>query len=43
MAGLLALNVMWLLVMGEMGLMVAVVEETGSNVEGWTVVEEDHR
>lgn len=34
MLGLLALDVVGLLEMGEMGWMVAVVEETGSYVEG---------
>lgn len=41
--GLSVLNVVWLLVMSETGLMAAVVEETDSDVEGWIVVEEDHR
>lgn len=43
--GLLVLNVTWLLVMGEfgeMGLMAVAVEGMGSDVEGWTAVEEDH-
>ena len=36
------LNVEWLLVVGERGLMVVAVEETRGDVGGWTVVEEDH-
>lgn len=36
---MLALNVVWLLVLNEMGLMVAVVEEKEGGVEGKTVVE----
>lgn len=42
-AGLLVLNVVWLFAMGDMVLMAAVVEETSSDVEGWTDVEEDRR
>lgn len=38
----MALNVVWLLAMNEMGLMVVEVEEMDSDVEGWTVVEEAH-
>lgn len=38
----MVLNVEWLLVVGEKGLMVAVAEETGGDVGGWIVVEEDH-
>lgn len=41
-AGLLVMNVVWLSAMGETEPMAAVVEEMGSSVEEWTVVEEGH-
>lgn len=39
-AGLLVMNVVWLSAMGET--VAVVVEEMGSSVEEWTVVEEGH-